>query len=495
MSFYRKSLQSVLTILLLLPAIFQSCSSDSVSDRRKELLSMVSDDAAFVVATDPSTILKSAGFDVNGNHVKASKELERIASKNNDAVEFLTELSNAKGLDYHNFVASASAQSIYAVFCLSNADDFGSWLKNKEFIRNTSGQYDVFSHDGLSIAINGDIAMIANWDSDEPEAIASQAAAIVETAKTNPLKAWKADRMCAAQTDMLYSFDGLAEAMKGLGMPEIPTKYYAENCKFAMLSLNFDGPTLKMNGETYDAEGHKTPMVEKGTYTPLSNETLALVKGYQLGWAFSVPASFGQMMTELYSNPMMGYPTQYAELLGSLFEGIKTMGMGISLKDNANLFQFSAKDLSAVITGSYDKAKLEAAVAELAKNMNLSDEDLAKAMAVTDDARDGEIHSASLDNIYPGLTLYSKATDNDFIMANEEATVAINPARLDIPRDVLSYGALKLAKSHPLLTLGQCPFGIDMEGYAYDDSYEGEIKLIDCEGGLIYNIISYISKF
>lgn len=506
MSTIRNSLFPVIIFSLLLSLALSSCSSDdTVTDRRRELLALTDADAMLVIAADPSVILRSAGAEVKNGRIVPSSELRRIASDNKNFAGMLSGLTEAEGIDFHNLVISVGAHSASAAFCVTDAGDFGSWVSDKDYTATKSGDWTVYTGDGPAIVLRSDIAIMSDWNNaNSPEDIADKARELAALPAEKQLKPWIVENLCRSDISMIIDIHAVTGALSGefaaAGTPVLPDNFYNADCRYLTGGFVFDGPSLHIEGKTCDAEGRQVAMLPDGTYSPLSDRILSLLKGYQLSFAFSVTDSWREMMKKLYQTPdiLMVYPggkpgnyTADDMYANSPVTALNAFGIAASLKDGASLFKLTPADIKGVCAVNYDEAAIKRTI-DSWKSLNIpADKSLADIAASMSGA--GTFSFAPLPE-YPDFRLYTAGKDGFGILSTDSTDLKAASEPVKQSDGILGIITADLPSSHPLLRLASCPFGVSISGITYTDGYECDFRLTECEGGFISNLIVFFSK-
>ena len=493
---FRTLVASAMTMLLLFLA---SCSSNEIrSDRRAELLGMIDKNALIIGAVDPAAVLKSAGAKVDGGEIVLPDNFKRMANNGNKAVSALMELTSAKGVDYYNIVFSASADDYSVVFALTNPDKFVSWAGDKGMAEETVGQFRVLTEkDGdVAVVVDKDIA----WLIVEPESAADAAQKVNAKAKAASEKSmplWMKDCLSKGDAAVVYDIVGASQIMmkelKQIGMDN--SSLYNPECKYCAFVCTFDGPSLKISGNAYSADGKVADMLPEGTYETISTKALSLIKDEQLAFAFSLPDNLKKFYASLMNQQgLMNYNTDYAVALASSLDAIKSISFGASLRQGSSIATFKPTDIVATAAVEYDKAASEAAAEKWIALAKKGGMETAIANGWKAWNEDSTFVIAPVAQ-YPDFKINFTGRDG-LALVSTEASIGKTEIRPDASLDNLTaFFSVDLRKDNPILQIVACPFGIKIYGKSDKDSYMCDFTLTDCDGLFLESIINYVSRF
>lgn len=489
MSNFRKTHLAVMSMSAVLLVFMSSCSSKN-DDRRAELVSLTSNDAILTGAFDPSAVFKSAGATVDGGKVVLPQPLQEMAGDGDDRMSAILRLATASGLNYRSMAFSVYEDDAYALFCLSDAGKFGGWAEKEGYETSSEDGCDIYmKEDAAAIVADGDVAWIVGNVGDALSAV-NKVRGYQKSSIANPVPQWKADRLSEGDAAFMVDINAVkrhvGEEMSKAGL-SLPFADYSGD--YVGLNFTFDGPSLRFRGEAYDAKGAVVTMLSEGTYSPIASEALSLVKDSQIVISFPFYAGWKDMAAELCNS----VSPEYAGAISGALSTLRSISIGASLRQGASIATFSFADLDVSVVVDYDKVAAAENYKELA--------DLGKAM-YGDAVPEIPAVISSEDSTYvvapypalPDLKLYITNRGNLAIMSTS-ADKGKSEIRTDKDLDgLISYGAVDLEKSHPLLQLLQCPFGIKVKVISYPEVSEGEISLTECEGGFLENLINYFSR-
>lgn len=482
-----------LSAVLLFSLIVTSCSKNA-ADHRGELLALVPDDAPITVAMSPSAILKSAGAEASDRGITLSKELEQLISKDNYVKQFVDLIASAEGIDYNCAVIAGGTEFGSVLFALENPDKFKSWAENNGLDVADEGAYTVcHSKDAMQpgIVIDNNIAWFIGSC---PEA--AKAVTIVESnkerCKNAPLAEWKINRLSNSDVNVLVNLDTYSAmissimSMSGLSLPQ----YYSPECKFTAADFNFDGPTLRMNGEAFDEEGKPAAMLAEGSYEPIPVRTLELVKDCQIAFAFTMPDAMKDMFGSLIAQEAAGMDAEYTKFVTASLNTLKSMTFGASLNENASIATLKPTDITATAAIVYNKTAADSLAKDVIALANDTDieatlsngwkawqEDSTFVIAPVPQFPDFKIHFSG----HGDVALVS--TDADVKLSDDTAA-----------SDLTGYASINLKKSHPALKLLNTPFGIEIYGATTNMKSEGHITLTDCDTPILETLIKFFSR-
>lgn len=487
MSTVRNSLFPLIIISLFLSLALPSCSSDDTfTDRRRELLAYAGDDAMIIIAADPSVIINSAGAEVKNNRIAPSDKLKQLVADGKIS-SILKELADIRGIDLHNSVLIFSNNRIRAAFCLTDPGDFSEWITAKGFTESKEDGRTVFTNNSDAIFVKGDIAVLADKSCDDNGEIAA-----------NPVKPWLADALCGSGINMAINIDAFTAAASdiyssaGIGALSSLNDLYNPECKYVLSDISFDGPSIHIEGKSYDGEGRQTDMLPQGTYEPLSKQMLTLLKDYELSFAFSISDAYRHALAGIFEIAGEISPASAAQAgpAAETFDALKSLGMGVSLKEGANILNFSPSDLSAVLACRYDRGKIAGCINAFKNAVHGADISKSANAVIS-----GGTFAFSPLTQYPDFRLYAGGCADEFvIISTDSTTVSGISGAAEVTDGTVAVFNLDLPATHPLARLAAMPFGISADGVSYTDSYSCDFRLTDCEGGFIYNLISYFSK-
>ncbi|MDE5555160.1 MAG: hypothetical protein K2J10_08270 [Muribaculaceae bacterium] len=484
------------TLCLLMVILLSSCAKDAATgDRRAELLSALPDDAVMTVALSPAAILKSAGMEATADGIKLSKSIERLVASNSSLNKVVGFITSAKGIDYDAAVVAGGITNGYVLFALSDVDKFCAWAKDNDMEVTKDGSYTVCYKDiqTPAIVIDGLTAWFIGSAADEEKAVS-----IVENNKSaaakNKIAQWKIDRLMKADVNAIVNIEAYGKEMSSafamLGLPSLPN-LYASNCKYTAGDINFDGATVRMTGEAYDEAGKSTTMFAEGSFSPIPSSTLALVKDSQFALGGSLPDAFTDMISNMVA--MYNLDKQLSDCFTQCFRSLKSMAIGVSTRDGMSIANFKPSDISATIAIGYDKTEAEKAVALLtpiAKNYGIG-EDLAECW-------NSWTGKTSFDfSPYPQLPdfkIYLTGKDDIAFISTDAKISEVKLSNDPSLEGLLSYLSIDIKKSHPLLTLAGCPFGIDAHMTATNEKSEGYLTLTETDTPILESLITLISR-
>lgn len=487
-------LHSIITSTTLLLILFlSSCSNNDDSQaNRAQLLGLIDNDALIVGACDPAAFLVSAGAKVDGNEVVLPDNFKLMAQNGNEVFAALSELTSAKGVDYHNLVFSLSADDNTVIFALNNPSSFASWAKDKDMTRENVGELTVFVKNDVAIVVDGNIA----WLIVEPESAADAAKKVNDKAAkslSNPVPQWIAERLSTGDATFVYDLKGLSDAVakdfKKLGLDY--DSVYTPQCKYFSFECNFNGPSLKINGQSYSAEGKQVDLLTEGTYEPISTKALSLVKDSQIALAFSLPESWKKWFENVYKLDQSN--AEYADLVLSTYDALKSISLGVSLREGASIATFKPTDIIATVAVVYNKQS-----AELAAEKWI---DFAKKNGIGSTMANGwKVWKENSTSTFapfqemPDFKLHFTGRD-DLALLSTDAAISSAEIKPDASLDkLIAFFSVDLKKGHPVLQLVACPFGIKIYGTSNVSDYECEITLTDTDKPFIESIINFAGR-
>lgn len=484
------------TLCLLMVILLSSCAKDAtMSERRAELLSFLPDDAMMTVALSPAAILKSAGMEATADGIKLSKSIERIVASNSSLNQVVSFITSAQGIDYDAAVVAGGITNGYVLFALSDVDKFCDWANDSDMEVTTNGSYTVCYADMQTpaIVIDGMTAWFISTAEDEDQAVE-----IVENNKSaaakNRIAQWKIDRLMTADVNAIVDIETywkeMSSAFAMLGLPAMPN-IYATNCKYTAGDINFDGPSIRMTGEAYDEAGKSTTMFAEGTFSPIPSSTLALVKNSQIASGGTIPAAFKDMIVNM--GALYNIDAQSREIIRQCFSSLKSMTLGFSTRDGMSIANFMPSDISATIAIGYDKTEAEKAVAlltPLAQNFGIG-----KEFAEGWNAWTGKTtFDITPEPTMPDFKIYLTGRDDIALISTDAKISDVKLSDDSSLTNLTSYLSIDIKKSHPLLTLAGCPFGIDAHMVATNEKSEGYLTLTETDTPILESLINFISR-
>lgn len=462
-------------LLLVIAAVtlaLPSCSKEDV-DRRADLIALTSADDVLTIATEPSRVLKSAGFTVEKGKIVASDKLRGLKG-----TEDLVEVINTSGLDYHSCVISGGENRIYFLAAIDNKSAFTGSLKDKDFKAETIDGLEIYEGSDGSFVINKDVAIYLPAK-DAAEA-AAQAKAVIDAAARNPRPQWQIERLAEANdVNIMISVAQIAElaasADKEAGA--LFKSMMTTDAAYSFATFNFDGPTLKCKNEYLNESGSRTDFTDPSKITPLSRDILALGNGQQMFAAFSIPEGFKNYFAA------MGLKSPETD---AYFDALRAFAFIGSVK-GANFM--SPDNYSVAFTLSFDPAIRETVSTGLDNLADMASSVNAKA------SREGDLLTVTTEYNRIPLTLYAKLHDDYIVMTNSLALTEKPSGSSPVSGDIYSYADIDLPKDGVPLSLAGCPFGIHIAAHADLSEGEATVTLTDTDGGFIENIITFASRF
>lgn len=491
------NLRSIIASVTMVMILFlSSCSNEENTASRSQLLGLIGNDALVIGSVDPAAILASAGAKVDGGDIVLPDNFNRMAKNGNKAVKALTELTSAKGVDYHSLVFSATADDYTILFAIKNASKFASWAKDKGMVQETIEQYQVFTGDeNVAIVVDNDVA----WLIVDPENAAEAAEKVNTKAKAalaNPTPQWIVERLTKGDAAFIVDPKSMIDAVGGdFKQSELDyTDFYNQEYKYFAFDCKFDGPSLKLTGHSYSADGKLVDMLPDGSYEPISTKALSLVKDSQIAMAFSFPDNWKKIYESVYKMNGMNYNPEYVDAVSSSFDAIKSISLGASLREGATIATLTPTDIKATAAIAYDKSLLNASAkkwvniakdggfeASLANGWKAWNEDSTFIIAPVAE--------------FPDFKIYFTGRD-DLALISTDAAISktdITPASsLD---NLVGFFSVDIKKNNPILQMVACPFGIKIYGTSNASMSECEFTLTDCDGLFLESIIGYASRF
>ncbi|MDE5567410.1 MAG: hypothetical protein K2J12_03105 [Muribaculaceae bacterium] len=501
MKFISNLCRPLAAICLLTVMLASSCSKEESVDRRAELLALVPDNAS-VVALNPCAILKSAGADVNSKKIKLTKQLERLSEIDNAFGVYFNLITGADGVNRRSTVAGGTNDGYFWLIALDSPSAFISWAKKNDFEVTADEKQTVclYETEGMpcAVIVEGNIGWIAATAPTAEDAI-KYVADNKANAENNSFAQWKIDRMLKSDINMFIDVASYTEMIQKLyeqiGMNMNLPSFYSGKCAYGLSDINFDGPTVKMTAETLDKDGKTTPMFEPGTYTLIPSEMLALIKKHQIAFGFSIPDAWTEMFGTLYAQEeMSSFGKDYQNIVKSTLKCLKSMVSGISFDENASIATAKPTDLSGIFAIEYDKEAAEATAADWAALAQGTDFEATLSNSWKAWKEDSTFAISPVAQ-FPDFKIYFTGKENVALISTD-ANIADTKLKSDSSLDnLIAYISIDLKKTHPVLALVNCPFGIKLYGTTTADKGEGYLTLTDTDGQLIETLVNFISRF
>lgn len=500
MKFISNLCRPLAAICLLTVMLVSSCSKEASVDRRAELLALVPNNAS-VVAIDPSAILKSAGAEVSSKKIKLTKQLERLSEIDNAFGVYFDIITEADGVNRYSTVVGGTKDNYFWLIAIDSPSAFISWAKKNDFEVIADEKQTVCLKEietmPCAVVIEGNVGWIAAT-APTAEAAVEYVAANKALAENNSLAQWKIDRMVKSDINMFIDVASYTEMiqkfyeMVGMNM-NLPSVYSGE-CAYGLSDINFDGPTVRMTAETFDKDGKTTPMFEAGTYSLIPSEMLALIKNHQIAFGFSIPEAWTEMFGNLYAQEMSNFGQGYQDVVKSTLKCLKSMVFGISFDENSSIATAKPTDFSGTVAIEYDKAAAEATAADWAAVAQGSGFESTLSNGWKAWKEDSTFVISPVAQ-FPDFKVYFTGKENVALISTD-ANIADTKLKSDSSLDnLIAYISIDLKKTHPMLALVNCPFGIKLYGTTTVDKSEGYLTLTDTDGQLIETIINFISRF
>lgn len=490
-----------LTIVCLLAAFFaSSCSKNEAVDRRADLLALVPDNAS-VVALNPAAILKSAGAEVSSNKIKLTKQLQNLSEIGNAFGVYFNIITEADGVNRYSTVAGGTKDNYFWLIAIDSPSSFISWAKKNDFEVIADEKQTVCLKEietmPCAVVIEGNIGWFAAT-APTADAAVEYVAANKSAAENNSLAQWKIDRLVKSDVNLFIDVASYTEMIQqfydqaGINM-NLPS-FYSGDCAYGLSDFNFDGPTVKMTAEAFDKEGKTTPMLAPGTYTTIPSETLALVKDYQIAFGFSIPDAWIEMFSNLATQEMNNFGQGYQDVVKNSLKCLKSMVLGISFDENSSIPTAKPTDFSGTVAIDYDKAAAEATAADWAALAQGTDFEATLSNSWKAWKEDSTFVVSPVAQ-FPDFKIYLTGKEN-IALISTDANIADAKLKSDSSlKDLCAYISVDLKKTHPVLALVNCPFGIKLYGATTAEKSEGYLTLTDTDGQLIETLINFISRF
>ena len=500
MKFISNLCRPLAAICLLTVMLASSCSKEASVDRRAELLALVPDNAS-VVAINPSAILKSAGADVQSKKIKLTKQLERLSEIDNAFGVYFDIITEADGVNRRSTVAGGTQDNYFWLIALDSPSEFISWAKDNDFEITADEQQTVCLKETetmpCAVIIEGNIGWIAATAPTAEDAI-KHVPNNKADAKNNSLAQWKIDRLVKSDINMFIDVASYTEMIQKLydqiGMNISLPSAYSADCTYGLSDINFDGPTITMTAEAFDKDGKTTPMLAAGTYTTIPSETLALVKGAQVAFGFSIPDAWAEMFSNLYTQEMSNFDQGYQDVVKSTIKCLKSMVFGMSFNENASIATAKPTDFSGTVAIEYDKAAAEATAADWAALAQGTDFEATLANGWKAWKEDSTFVVSPVSQ-FPDFKIYFTGKENVALISTD-ADIADTKLKSDSSLDnLVAYISIDLKKTHPALALVNCPFGVKLYATTTAEKSEGYMTLTDTDGQLLETLINFISRF
>ena len=273
----------------------------------------------------------------------------------------------------------------------------------------------------------------------------------------------------------------------------LPSAYSAD-CAYGLSDINFDGPTITMTAEAFDKDGKTTPMLAAGTYTTIPSETLALVKGAQVAFGFSIPDAWAEMFSNLYTQEMSNFGQGYQDVVKSTIKCLKSMVFGMSFNENSSIATAKPTDFSGTVAIEYDKAAAETTAADWAALAQETDFEATLANGWKAWKEDSTFVVSPVSQ-FPDFKIYFTGKENVALITTD-ADIADTKLKSDSSLDnLVAYISIDLKKTHPALALVNCPFGVKLYATTTAEKSEGYMTLTDTDGQLLETLINFISRF
>ena len=499
MKLFRSISLTAAAVCLVTALAVSSCSKSETADRRADLLALTPDDAPVTLAFSPASILKSAGAEVDGDKIAMPEQLNRLFSKTGDFKHIADMLTSANGVNYNCAVAAGGTEFGCLLFALSDSDKFKSWAKDNGMTTAAEDGYTVcYFPDELKpgIVIDNDVAWFVGTCPDTQSAL-KVVKSNKERADENKIAQWKIDRLTKSDVNLLINLEKYSEMMSGIFAMTMPgfnlPEYYSDRCKYSFSDLDFDGPTVRLFSEAFDAEGKSAPMLGKGTFEPIPSKALNLVKDNQIAFGFAMPEAFKKAFETFTTQGMAGMGSEYQKTVAATMNTLQSITFGISLDESTSLVGLRPSYISATAAIAYDKDRVEGMANDWIKLAENSDikaslqngwkawrEDSTFVMAPLSQYPDFKIHLTGRDNL--ALISTSAEISSDDLKDNSSL------------ENLIGYSSIDLKKSHPVLVLANCPFGVELLFTSTDEKSEGHITLTECDTPFIEALLTFIGR-
>ncbi len=493
----RRTLNALLPTLVMLIALISSSCTKQTEDHRHHLLSVLPDDVS-VVAFNPTSIFESAGASVSSDAIALPKQLAWMSSANEIIATYAELITSAKGIDRNCTVIGGNTDTYFWLMAVNDTSGFQSWADKQGWTISQSEGYTVCmksdDNNSPAVVIDNDIAWFIPSSGD-----ASQAAAYVTSFKSGDTRqaiaSWKVEHLMDNDINIIVDLKSYSELMSALFAQsgvEMPA-YYAPDCRYSTAEIDFDGPTLRVHGETFDEQGNRAPMLSNSSYEPLKPATLDLVKDCQIVAAFAVPDQMKKAFADFSSSQINSFGTAYAGTISSVINTIKSLALGISMDESSSVMNLKPTDITFTAAISYDKAAAGPIATDLIALSQGSGAEAVVAAAIKACQENTTFSFAPVAQ-FPDFKINFTGRDDAAIVTTVSDINSLTTADSEKCNDLIAYMTIELKKSHPLLTLANCPFGVKMRFTSTNESTDGYITLTDTDSPILESLISFIGR-
>lgn len=476
-----------------------SCTDKNTGDRRAELIAMTPDNAS-IIAFDPIAILKSAGADVDGKRIEPMPTLSRFTDAGSFGAYF-SAITSADGVNRSATVIGGDNNGYFWLIALDSPSAFVSWTKNNDYEITTIDEYTVCLKQvdsfPCAFVVDGSTAWFVP-SAPTPDDAMKLVKKIKAAASESSIAQWKVERLAGSDINLLIDMKSYGEMMSAvLSTAGIELPQARDNAQpaYSVTDIAFDGPTIKINSECYDASGNHAPMFVAGTYSPISSSLLSFVKDYQLSLSFSLPDvvknTIGAMLKNTYSLPECLAPGLMD--VTQALKPLKSFSIGMSIDENASIADLKPTDMSAILSIEYDKGEADKTLPGLLDYIH--NYDLGMTLANGMKAwRENSMYVVAPVTEFPDFKIYFSAKDNFAFVSTLAGMADLDMDASSGASDKIADFSLNLKKSHPVLAIFNCPFGVEINMTSTDEKSEGYVTLTDVEGGFLENIIKFITR-
>lgn len=316
--------------LLALTFCLSSCSKSEMTSEEAAtaMISLVPDNADFVITGNPEVFLNSAGIVWEDNHFSISDEnplKSRIEKKIDRLDEIGAFLDLTNTVVYGNYT---SFDDVNALAYVTDADAFKKFIKQEESLKDEDGYFGFVKDNYALVVDKKNIAhlLYASSFSAAVRSVEKQVKAVED--KKNQIADWKSELLKSGSAGMaaLVNLKNIPVDIFALaGQPEA-RKYFNSDVEYISATGKLDGATASVSLKTLDAEGKNVNFTasEFSSYTSPATALKRLPAGLQMVGATG-------MIDNVASMPISDQiPAQFQELIRNLQQSGKALAFGMN---------------------------------------------------------------------------------------------------------------------------------------------------------------------
>lgn len=327
----------LLSMLAVVCGLLGGCSSDSASEKVRQILATVPDNSAVVAVIDGNDMLENLGATRNGDYFELGADLKAFAEKGK--VEITDYVNGNAGINPEVLVFFTNGRDMVLTGCLDDASKFESYMKEKG---------SAFAEkEGVKVSGSWGIKNDRFWYCSNDNSIVENVNSYCSLKETESM----ASNPCAEKIEKLdddvamlmnmKTISNLSGSNVGLGMAQSFVYQNAETCVFG---IDFEKGKIKGEARIYDEKGKDSKVLLD--YGTIDLKMLNELKGdYKLVGALSLPKAVVEKILAVFKTMLAGsgVPDDVYNVFSAI-DGTLAFGMGASNTRMDDMYcQVSAK--------------------------------------------------------------------------------------------------------------------------------------------------------